>query len=567
MSHNLRDQSLAIQLNDRICQEGLTTFLAQDQLHRNPAQGVHAACYEALSVSQVMLVCIGPSGIGPSQEIEITTGFQLEAEGSLEIIVVLLGNATRDKIPPNYSSLRAKLPYVFPDQVSTPGIKRIIQYLKTRSDEEEDHAPPEPGDTRYDQEAEKVAEELVDTIVLNGLTVFVGSLWPERDRKAVFNPNEVAHKLLKEIDIPVPDPDRVMALDRAALCYTIARGRDRAGGEKAEREILSNVNNTFSLVNPEAYGALSTLAKRFSERDQDEPLDEYGGTPPFVIVTTNVDRLLERCFVKQQVPFLRLVARSNGDFEQMLFQNIVGINDERTRIETRLEDEDEIANGPKITETTPYDRDALERPGRLGERFRLRQAVLTDQTPQQIWQDLQVDYAIYEHARKVRRIYKGDSEKAHKMERLRAKCAELGIPILFKVFGCVDSDAEWAFSISRMFQFSRNPLWIPQDMRTTFGRTASLFLGYSPVDACFVHLYEQVLTELFENNVNRRRVLICPSRIGPKDGPREVDTVLMQTLHNRSDNRFLGIIALDDKPISFVNRLLQHELLDPRDFI
>ena len=104
-------------------------------------------------------------------------------------------------------------------------------------------------------------------------------------------------------------------------------------------------------------------------------------------------------------------------------------------------------------------------------------------------------------------------------------------------------------------------------MRTTFGMTASLFVGFSFADVPFLHLYEYVLDEMFDRYSIPRRVLVCPSRSGPQDRPREVDAALMRLRHNEVDDRFKRIRAIDDQPQAFLDRLLSEELFPVQPFI
>ncbi len=523
VSHNTKDQALAIQLNDRLAEKGLQTFLAQEELPQQPQTAVHEACYDALGRSQTMLVCVGPQGIGQSQRFEIETAYQLEADGNLAIIVVLLGDAERKSALADHTRLLAKLPYVFPDREGSPDLGGLILFLLRRK-EAERPAPRSTSDdeadleqnaanvttdadspTEYEKEAERAANLLAESIADRGVTIFVGSLWPERDQNAVFNPNEVAHGLLEHIGIPVPDPARVMPLEKAALCYTIASGR--TGEKAAEKAILSTINQKFSLLSPPAYSVVAEIAKRVASAAANEADNEDArGANSLLLVTTNVDRLLERSLVDAGTSFLKVVAMRDGHVVQVLFEDVELLQDGRIRLRTNAHALEEGADDPITTETTVYGPEAVAGAEEgIRKAFESRSKVLAHLTPQQVWKELQVDVAIRSHCRRVftRMRSRGTSDdrgddpgEGRRAPKMRKACIDHGVPILFKLFGCIDLHldfereglkAECALGLNRRLQFGRSPSWIPVDIRSLFGKTSSLFLGYSLADVAFVH--------------------------------------------------------------------------------
>jgi hypothetical protein len=571
ISHNFADQRLAIELNDAIGRAGLRTFLAQDELPRVPSGGVHSNCDAALAESRAAIICIGTHGVGNSQAAEVDSIFFLanKADRKLPVWVMLLGTDARlDDIPADRPWLGKQLAHFYPNRPGEPGYRQILAFLeKTETKDVAERViseGPIAAVAAFEPEAERAADSLAESVRNHGLTIFLGSLWPDRDRRAIFNPAEVAKALLEQAGIPVPQPHHVMSLERAAVCYSLVKGLGRRA--QVDADIVKIIGKSFSLLEPECYAVLAALAAHYSKASA----TKASNARPLLFATTNFDRLFERALVKARQPFLRLSTRLELEggvaevfSEQVFFEGVEATEEDGRRIWTSPE---YLGPGSQRVETStqPFDRESLERPSRATRVFRERQQVLDYETDQTIWSDLQIDLIINDHAKKagLREDERGADSAAGK---IRRHCIRNGIPIVFKVLGCIDSKSA-VHGFDRMLQFSGSQGWIPQTIQDELVNTASLFLGYGLADLRFVHLFEEALRLGFAGKRDRTRVFVA-SEDGPDDLNHAVDRVIMHGLHNRAEERFPGITFVKDvRPRRFVQRLMNRDLVEDEEF-
>lgn len=92
-----RDGAFVSLICNMLMQLGLPVWM--DKSHIRPGRRWKKEIEEALSQSRIVLVFVGPEGIGPFQEWEINRAMEREMEGLSYVIPIILPEVEKDKIP------------------------------------------------------------------------------------------------------------------------------------------------------------------------------------------------------------------------------------------------------------------------------------------------------------------------------------------------------------------------------------------------------------------------------------------------------------------------------------
>lgn len=174
--------------------------------------------------------------------------------------------------------------------------------------------PPPPPPEEPALATEPLVSDLAERLAFENLTLFLGTdlaaLDPqdiEGDEKPPPRLHELTRALLQDLDLTTPADDRLLLpLDVASTYFAVRRGERSLESKLCD---MIRERRRLTSIHCSAAQLLRTLADletagRFARR---------GARPARLVVTTNVDLLMERSLLLAGVPFVRLVQDRSGE--------------------------------------------------------------------------------------------------------------------------------------------------------------------------------------------------------------------------------------------------------------
>jgi hypothetical protein len=97
LCYRRRDGAFVSLIRNMLIQKGLPVWM--DRSHIKPGRRWRKEIEEAIAQSRVVLIFVGPSGLGPFQEWEVNRAMDLELNRLLYVIPVILPQVEETKIP------------------------------------------------------------------------------------------------------------------------------------------------------------------------------------------------------------------------------------------------------------------------------------------------------------------------------------------------------------------------------------------------------------------------------------------------------------------------------------
>lgn len=522
LSHNSADKAPVKAIAEKLRAEGLRPWL--DEWELRPGLPWQPNIEAALESSAAVAVFVGPDGFGPWERLEMRAALSLQVEkGNPVIPVALPGMPEEVKLP----LFLAEMTWVsFFEGVHDPAaLSRLVWGITGQRPEPEPRPVPPvpPKTTAVDLAVKHLAASLRDSHV----TYFVGrSVYAS---EPCFPPNNTSltRELLQELGVIKSGYEHLLpTLDVASTCYALKNG-DKELENKAADIIVSR-----SLEIPPAYQNLASLLKLVKPQAQTEPESPRrrirGGKRAYqLIVTTNLDVLLERAFVAAGLSFSRIVQLRMRELGTASASGASATGATTESVGGRATVQ---VNEYHVIEKLPRNRVLVQRDGEPQE------LSLTDVDALDEW-------------------IEGAGKRVVGAE--AALFSNLRQPILYKHHGSQDIVASCVLSTAQCMEFVRScsrPGFIPADVERAIAATPALFLGYHPLDADLWLLHHALLGHLFQATNERRFALCERPRAGSGNCFWDVEDYLWDSLVESMDLR-MRIKLLEREPASFLEAL------------
>ena len=246
--------------------------------------------------SRVIAVVVGPRGIGEWANSEMRAAIDRSVKRKARVVPVLLPGvlATDERIPLMLQNLQF---CVMEGAVDDTAIDRLIwgitgqNPLQARTQEYQSSIAPQ--DTEEQDATQAAVESLAKHLTAGNVTFFFG-------RSAVYptSNSEIASKLLSEMGLIDSEWTKLLPpLDLAASFFAVKHG---------DAKLEDHVIDIMSMQNadpPASYIRLATLQRSLATRQAIRGRKQFKQ----LIVSSNLDLLLEKALLLQGVPFTRLV--------------------------------------------------------------------------------------------------------------------------------------------------------------------------------------------------------------------------------------------------------------------
>lgn len=529
---------------------------------------------DALAEARLMLVCVGRQGLGPYQRMEIAHALGIEnGEGGrgLTIRILMLGDVTYPELPSipglqprddDDERMRAflksltdgslesdeELAFAFPPRDGAATTNDIVGWLAQNASVPRDEPP-------LDAEADAEATMLAEQIAQSGITLFVGSVWPDRSQDRVFSASRYARDLLKRCGI---SEGAALSLEQAASLFGLFADNS---DERTRRriEIRTEIKESVALYAPVDYGRICEVIARLKlQFDKGQRARR-----PIVIVTTNIDSLFERELIDKGVSFITLTPGEDDEYRQTHFWVSEDIEDGAARLSLDSQPT-EGRNGSGVPAGYPkrfppdrstvsteiYDpkKDLMATP--TGARkvsvdryMAYKQKLENVVHDRRIWRFSEIDRIVEEHYKSSVNVTYGDAKDATQKSAAAVQeiCIRDGIPVVVKVLGCVHDQGERAgIDVEAMYQMFDNAVerFPPGQIRARMGMTGVLFCGFSIADLSYLYAFSRLFGKNLKHNARTRRIFLTAWSTG--DGNKldhfdEVDSVIATRQHTQLD--------------------------------
>jgi hypothetical protein len=489
-------------------------FLDTEGLTEGRGRPVDAQIAEELSKSRLIVIAVGPSGLGRYQGLhEVPKALELAKAATErgdrwpEVVLLRLGQLSHEDasgmVP---EELARPLNYVYPASMDYAGFTQLINKLRETPDRMQASAAgpiPQTSDKPIGKGSASINPEefkfLAEQISEKGLSLFLGTRWPDRVRPGVFCPEEFAESLKKKCALPSSaaiSPERLASYAQFAL------------PKAKEKDAVEELRMVLSARSPETYTRAAQLLELACA--QDKLVGDHDRE--FVIVSTAQNALIEHELLSHGLSFL--VVRVEGESCKQTLFNVVDNNplkidsgqkprsDELSLPEDVLEliksCEQKHKRDPQLNawkELKPIAKDGDRPPaGPTPDEYNYyRSAVYVDDDAdgdRSAWSAYELGRMIREHTKRYSietRWNPGNQGAGVDEEALIRWCRNHRIPILVKLCGCVYDETRIGMRIDRFAKIARADF--PNWLMTAVKETPTLFAGFSPVEYGFQMLF------------------------------------------------------------------------------
>jgi hypothetical protein len=405
---------------------------------------------EGVEKSLATAICIGPSGVGKWQRVEMETAIQKQIEYQHRVIPVILPEVDKDAV---------KLPVLLKRNTWVV----LSDYLEDRATLERlywgitgkklDGTPqPKPSHVAVSNLAvDDAISGLCDCLRTDNVTFFIGA-GTCHGTTLPPSPSEITRDLLLDLHLIENDYDHLLPPVDVASSYYAAR----SGSSRLEGKIVDMIGRRSSGV-PFPHQRLASLVSLLANR----PNPRVRGRVQQLIVTTNLDVMLERALLQQGISFVRLVQHtSTARIEVNQYQNVTRLADGSMRVPTK--------GGVR----------------KIG---------------QDNWDEL--DDVIANHNRSVVGDASSDAGSVGILHMLPVRELCGNDPILYKFRGSQDIRGSCALSVDQYMNFTRRLLrenFVPAQLSEILNSSPILLLGYGFFDPDFRLIYQGLLRTALE---------------------------------------------------------------------
>jgi hypothetical protein len=474
-------------------------------------------------------VCYGPHGPGSYQDFEIslahnkTARQRKEGGGDMPFFPVLLTNTPEMLKPQGFSSIYGWIDLRTLD-VDT-AVAHVYKTLKGRT-----LRTPDPAGTRPVADGTTVERRVVEVVrrlKTSGMTFFVGR---RHDREGAALPlssydmaKRILQKLRDEAATPVdPDNEDLLFLEMLGRYYSAAVGDDLLDAEV--RRGFRDGGAAPGEKAPLLYRRLAEIVRVLRDRS---PGGRGFQDNSCFIVTTNFDTLLERELLMAGVPFTRLVRTNYGSGMQ--------VNEYATAV--RGGNGELVIGGPTDgprSGASPFQVPAQTHPDHARLLSRAIAETGAEQFPKQ---------------------RDRDGNPAVPMRDI--DLASYTPPYLYKHHGSEDVRFSCVVTSDHHFSLVGSAGSIPDVIGNAIANEASLFVGYSPLDADLRELHFSLLRPRFQLGQGRLRLMVQapPDRTFDDPCRFKLETLVWDQVRD-SIGSTLQIELLESRAEPFLGRVL-----------
>ncbi len=295
------------------------------EIYRNAAdREIHERVLAKLSQRQAALIFFGARGLGLWEQETLRQGLRSEFEKSLDragrswrLLSAILPEAPEDLRLPAFlpNNTRIRFPRGLADATTLRGIEAGLtgewRPVSPPAPPQGDGAPQPGAPAPEHDPVDSEVDVLVRGLATQNLTIFLGDeVVPagesEPSERQPLRAWQLARKLLDQLE-----DDK--GLERPPLSLDIAGAYFAAC--KSERSLDLSVRGFVSEdTEPTAtHEQIARLLRTLHELERGDRFARRGQSPVRLIVTTNINLLMERALLRARVPFVRLVQSELGE--------------------------------------------------------------------------------------------------------------------------------------------------------------------------------------------------------------------------------------------------------------
>lgn len=533
--YNSKDLKEAQELVKLLRNQKLRVWFAKDGIKFG--EPIATAIGRAFRNTHYVLACIGPSGTSNYfAHFELSSAISMASSLSINLVPIYLGKNSRysPENPPE-ELLQGVRSVDFRYHLETHDeFPALVRELKKNSRSMKGtsvkaaNVKAKPADEQSshvlikDQTSELaaiVAGQLID----RGLNIGIGAHWPERvvpDSEDLSL--EIVRKTLNldssmKLDKATHDQFRrapLLAPEAAALAYSLARNyEDLAPSRLTEKFIAPR-----SLGEPQAFRSLAQLMQTVGQLS-------WSRISRAVVFTTNVDCSLERSFIKEGIPFVRIVFDlASGHFRRTEFAGA------RER-----DGAYELPGGSTEFVARPLDQISADRRRsyeyEFGENHDQYMRQIDGESAREI-EDLFAKFVLTVEINNIIRDY-DDQFGKNRDQISRSSVPEL--PVLAKLLGSHLVGSSAVVSCEQHYQLACLANNLSADVSEVISHNVNVLAGYCVFDPVFRLLFETILREPFRSARHSHRYALLPET----DNSMEGHGALRHVVQNRIAGKIL----------------------------
>jgi hypothetical protein len=473
---------------------------------------------EGLGKSDCIVVCIGPADLGGWQRPEMEAAIREHKERNSRVIPLLLPGASEklDIFLAAFSRADFRAGIEDPDALDRlhRGISETDFYAwRAREDAKARDSSSQPA-SQQRRALDKALNKLAEALRLTPIVFLVGPGANAGNGALPPSDAELTPHLLRALDwVRIPQPLPILPpLDIVGDYYALQAGR--FGLENAVVQLIEQRSAAIPPLHTKLARFVAESVQRPTRRRQEKPVQ--------LIVTTNLDLMLERALLIAGVPFLRVVqtcSESSGG---------AGAQIQASEYRDLLRD----ANG-SIHLTAG------------GARLKVGSDDLGG-----------LDDAIRAAPRSVLPLEGSPDANRNLLSAFQAS-ADTQV-IVYKFRGSVDIRPSCAISTNQYLDVSRSVLrgnLIPNQIVSLIANSPLLLLGYHFLDPDFRFIYYTWLRDAFKPKDRPRYGLQLPPADAAADPYRWIESGVWDDLKQTFEKE-LGITTIEGPPLEFLDALL-----------
>lgn len=514
LSHNSKDKPSVRQIAESLEKSNLTVWL--DEWELRPGTPWQVNIEAAIQNSRAIAVFIGPGGLGPWEEPEMRAALEFQVRNGNPVIPIMLPGvpeSVRENLP---LFLRPNTWVDFRGGLTDAQALERLRWGITGEKPARRLSPPILATTPTGTPASTVASDAVTNlrrVLLSGnVTYFLGSGIYEGEADAPPRACDIARSLLLELELIDESFDQLLPpVDIASLYYAIK------SGDRILENRVSDLIFERSKVTPPLHECMVRLLLFLRARP---PQRRARPRTAQLIVTTNLDVVLERALLRAGISFTRIVQHKSArriDINE--FGNVQLTTD--NKVEVRSKDGQVKIVG----------RDQLDELDEVIATFGKR--------------------SIVEESERGA----GGQSSLHALS-----LQDYTEPILYKFLGSQDIPNSCAISTEHYFEFARRVLrqnCIPAQITEIIGNSPTLFLGHSFLDPDFRLAYFTLLRKSLELATDLRYAVQLPPERYVGDIYRQMELKSRIWERVKEAGLRIGITTVEEHPTIFLQQLLK----------
>jgi hypothetical protein len=512
LSHNSKDTEIVEQIATDLRDHGVKVWL--DVWDITPGEPFQPPIEKALRECRSAAVFISPNNMGKWQLPEIQVAIDQQVKRSIRVMAVLLPGVSDEMINqlPSFLTLSRWVDYRqgAKDEEGLYNLRWGVTGIKPPSKETPLASPPAP-ELPQRNEVEDILSNLVQPLKSQNITFFLGHGISYREHLKIIRACDIARELLVDLKIiPSNYVDLLPPVDVAGMYYAINRGEQRL--EDKVVEIMMD----DSYVLTKTHEQLAILIEMLTKRPKRRMLAKR----PHLIVSTNIDVLMERALLRRGISFTRIVQHRSAQQ--------VNINEYRfvQLIEGKVIQLPSASGqgAPKQVEIDDFD---------------------------------ELDALIESYGKRIERETEGITplSKSNPLNSLNVQ--EMTEPILYKFLGSQDVLNSSMISTLHHFEFARRVFQqncIPEQLAEIIGNSNLLFIGLWFMDPDFRLTYSLLRKALEMSNFSRYALQLPPDNF-KGDIYRHMEIGMWESIKDAGMFQ-LGIKTVEQHNEAFLEKLI-----------